>query len=101
MTPQARGHDDAADGIGDGAGRRRAEHAPARAGNPHAQAEECRLARGIDEQEVEHDVDEIDDHAGLHRRAGIACGAQHRAEDDAGRAREHRHIEDEEIRGGE
>ena len=101
MPPEPHGHDDAADGIRDGAGHRRAEDAPARAGDCDAQAEDRRPARGVDQQEVEHDVDEIDGHAGLHRRSGIARGAQHRAEDDAGRAREHRDIEDEEVRGGE
>ena len=100
MPEQHDGHARAAKGEGHGAGERRAGHAQSRAGHGEGMGEQAQRPRGIDQQEVQGDVDEVDPHVDVEGRAGVARGPQTGGEHDLCRPEQHGRVEDEEVAGG-
>ena len=101
MPPQGHGDDHTARCHGDGAGHCRTYHAPACAEEGHFQTQQRHRPGGIDQQEVEDNVDDVDHHTHLHGGLGITGRPQKGAENAGGRPGEHGQIENEEISAGQ
>ena len=91
----------AAEAEADGAGQGCAGDPQVRAPHGEAEAEDRDGPAGVDQQEVQQDVQQIDGHAHPHGSPGIARGPEHRAEDHGGCPGQHGQIEDQKIAGGQ
>ncbi len=101
MLPQSNGDENAAQRERNGACYGSAHNAPARAGQRQGQGEQGNRSGGVNEQEVENNVDHVDQNARPHRRFGVANRPQDGSEDQGGGPGEHGGIEDKEILGGQ
>ena len=92
VPPDRRRDHDAGCRVARGARRRCARDAPARAEERHAPSEQRDRPRGVDQQEVEDHVDDVDADVDPHRGAGVADGAQHGAAHRHQGAEDHRRV---------
>ena len=96
---QSDGNDDTAKREGDGAGNGGAGDAQAGAPDCDAQAEDPDRPSGVDQEKVQNHVDQIHNQADRHGLFRVAGRTENGSEDHAGRAEEHRQIENPEIAG--
>ena len=76
-------------------------NSPARTGHEELIAEDIQRSGGIDQQEIQYNIDDIDQNTHLHGSFCIACRSQSRAEDNGGGSGQHGQIQNKEILTGE
>ena len=101
MLPQHHGDAHAAEGKGDGAGGGSADDAQSRAGNQQINTQKGNIPGGVDQQKIQHHIDDIHPDAHLHGGLGIAGGPEGGTQNDGSRPGQHGQIQNEEIGGGQ
>ena len=76
MPPETPGDVDTAPHVGQGAGRRRADDLPSGPGNDEPEAQQGNGSGIINQEEIQHDIDAVDNDPHPHGRLGVARGPE-------------------------
>ena len=80
---------------------RRADDAPSGPGNDEPEAQQGNGSGIINQEEIQHDIDAVDNDPHPHGRLGVARGPEDGAEQDRGRPEQHGQVKDEKVSPGQ